>query len=267
MNSEHSSDSTVNDITRRQMLRHGGLALFGAALPGIAGAAERTKAGKRGRPASADGDGDDDPVEAAAATANLVKQNRSPRSVQEYYVRRVREVMREADARRAALRTKADAERYAADVRARLRECYGLMPGKRRSTPALWSWTNTFQHPTQNHKKSSERKDAIDSTQIPPPTRGPTPCAGHLDRWLRAPCRQLLLRSCQRQHEQFRHIGLAVEHARSRVREWKNLRLGRCHLPSRRISRIADGDRHSRQRQRHDSSPERPQSQAEEAHV
>jgi dienelactone hydrolase len=38
--------------------------------------------------------------------------------------------MREADARRAALRTKADAERYVADVRARLRQCYGPIPEK-----------------------------------------------------------------------------------------------------------------------------------------
>ncbi len=116
----------MNDFTRRQMLQRSGLALVGATLPAVVPAAERGK-----RPAAAaaagDGDGDDAPE---AASGPLVRQNRSPRSVQEYYVRRVREMTREADARRAALRTKADAERYVADVRARLRQCYGPIPEK-----------------------------------------------------------------------------------------------------------------------------------------
>lgn len=120
----------MNDLTRRQMLQRSGFALFGATLPSVVGAVEPAPAAPRAHP-SADGEGDDGPAEAAGpAPANLVRQNRSPRSVQEYYVRRVREVMREADARRAALRTKADAERYVADVRERLRPCYGPMPEK-----------------------------------------------------------------------------------------------------------------------------------------
>ncbi len=118
----------MNDLTRRQMLRHSSLALVGAALPVIAASAERGK--RPGGPAApADGDGDDAPP-TAVDPKTLVQQNRSSRSVQEYYVRRVREVTREADARRAALKTKADAERYVADVRARLRECYGPIPEK-----------------------------------------------------------------------------------------------------------------------------------------
>lgn len=111
------------------MLQRSSLALFGATLPSAAIAAERAKAAPRTRPAG-DADGDDDPTEATGTLSGLVRQNRSPRSVQEYYVRRVREVMREADARRAALRTKADAERYVAEVRRRLRECYGPVPEK-----------------------------------------------------------------------------------------------------------------------------------------
>src|SRR3954466_15119763 len=119
----------MNDLTRRQMLRHGSLALVGAALPLIAAGAERPKKGGGGARPPTDGDGDDNPAEAAPA-GPLVQQNRSSRSVQEYYVRRVREVTRQADARRAALKTKADAERYVAEVRARLRECYGPIPEK-----------------------------------------------------------------------------------------------------------------------------------------
>lgn len=115
----------MNNLTRRQLLQRSGLALFGVTLSSIAGAAVRPAS----RP-SADAEGDDSAADATTDIKGLVRQNRSPRSVQEYYVRRVREVMREADARRAALRTKADAERYVEDVRARLRQCYGPIPEK-----------------------------------------------------------------------------------------------------------------------------------------
>lgn len=121
----------MNDLPRRQFIQRSGLALLGATLPSLAGAAERAKGAKGGRGPQVAGDGDDDnPINEVVDLKSLVRQNRSPRSVQEYYVRRVREVMREADARRAALRTRADAERYIADVRARLRECYGPIPEK-----------------------------------------------------------------------------------------------------------------------------------------
>lgn len=111
-------------VTRRRMIHQSGLALFGATLPSIA-----TAAGRAERPPTAEAEGDESPAD-AISSGPLVALNRSPRSVQEYYVRRVREVMREGDARRGALRTKADAERYVADVRERLRRCFGPMPGK-----------------------------------------------------------------------------------------------------------------------------------------
>jgi len=50
--------------------------------------------------------------------------------VQEYYVQRVRAVEREANARRAALRTRADAERYVTEVREKIRRCFGPLPEK-----------------------------------------------------------------------------------------------------------------------------------------
>ena len=106
------------------MLQRSGFALFGAAMPSAMGADVRA------RP-STDDEGDDPPSSAAGSEpGGLARHNRSPRSVQEYYVRRTREVMQEADARRAALRTKADAERYVADVRERLGKCFGPMPEK-----------------------------------------------------------------------------------------------------------------------------------------
>src|SRR5690606_22046978 len=55
---------------------------------------------------------------------------RFPRMMQEYFVRRVREVEAAAEKRRAALRTKSDAETYVRDVRARIAQSFGPWPEK-----------------------------------------------------------------------------------------------------------------------------------------
>lgn len=68
-------------------------------------------------------------VKAAPAPA-LEPLNRFPRTVHEYFVERVREVERAADQRRAALRTKEDAEAYVRDVRAKIQQCFGPWPEK-----------------------------------------------------------------------------------------------------------------------------------------
>lgn len=48
--------------------------------------------------------------------------------VHEYYVRRVRSMMGERAARFAQVQTKADAERYVLDVRAKVRQCFPALP-------------------------------------------------------------------------------------------------------------------------------------------
>lgn len=63
-------------------------------------------------------------------SAALPPLNRFPRMVQEYMVGRVREVERAADQRRAALRTKDDAEGYVRDVREKIQQCFGPWPEK-----------------------------------------------------------------------------------------------------------------------------------------
>ncbi|MBP7140878.1 MAG: acetylxylan esterase [Opitutaceae bacterium] len=107
-------------LTRRKLLRNASLATAGSLLFRATGesqvAAEPAK-----RPVA---------VAAAAPKAPLAPFNRFPRAVQEYYVQLIRAVEREADARRAALRTKADAERYVADVREKIRRCFGPFPDK-----------------------------------------------------------------------------------------------------------------------------------------
>lgn len=66
----------------------------------------------------------------AAEVQALEPLNRFPRMMQEWLVDRVREVETAADARRAALKTKADAEAYVRDVKERIRRCMGSLPEK-----------------------------------------------------------------------------------------------------------------------------------------
>lgn len=68
--------------------------------------------------------------QAAATAAALAPLNHFPRMVQEYFVARVREIAKQADARRAALKTKADSEAYVQDVRRKIAECFGPWPQK-----------------------------------------------------------------------------------------------------------------------------------------
>lgn len=82
-----------------------------------------------GAPAPAAGGADAAP-QATAASAALAPLNRFPRSVQEYFVARVKEIARQGDQRRAALKTKADAEAYVQDVRRKIAECFGPWPQK-----------------------------------------------------------------------------------------------------------------------------------------
>ncbi len=70
------------------------------------------------------------PKKAAPTPSGLTPFNRFPRAVQEYYVRRVREVEKTGNARRAGLRTKADAEAYVREVRAKIAQCFGALPSK-----------------------------------------------------------------------------------------------------------------------------------------
>ena len=65
---------------------------------------------------------------AQSAPDEIEPLNRFPRMMQNYLVRRVREIEAAANERRASLKTKADAEAYVLDVRRRIRECFGPNP-------------------------------------------------------------------------------------------------------------------------------------------
>ncbi|HSJ03070.1 MAG TPA: acetylxylan esterase, partial [Verrucomicrobium sp.] len=62
------------------------------------------------------------------AAAALPPLNRFPRMMQEWLVGQVREAEARGNARRAALKTKADAEAYVVSVRERIRQCFGPEP-------------------------------------------------------------------------------------------------------------------------------------------
>jgi len=114
-------------ISRRQLLRNAGLATAGGVLFRATGES-LVAAEPAGKP--------------AATAAPLAPFNRFPRAVQEFYVQKVCAAEREADARRAALRTREDAERYVADVREKIRRCFGPYPEK---TPLNARVTRTHQ--------------------------------------------------------------------------------------------------------------------------
>lgn len=63
--------------------------------------------------------------------------NRFPRMVQEFFVEQVRRAEEQGNVRRAALKTKADAEAYVTWVRARIQECFGPWPEKTPLNPRI----------------------------------------------------------------------------------------------------------------------------------
>lgn len=110
-------------FTRRQVLQGAGLTLLGAALPATAPG--------QAAPLAEGEEGDASPrARVAPPVPDTSRLNRYARAVQDYYIRRVRDVEQAANARRAALRTRADAERYIADVRERFQRAFGPFPEK-----------------------------------------------------------------------------------------------------------------------------------------
>jgi len=77
------------------------------------------------------------PAAEKPATAELAPLNRFPRMVQEYFVQQVRQAERTADEVRAALKTKADAEKYVETVRRKIRESFGPLPEKTPLNPRV----------------------------------------------------------------------------------------------------------------------------------
>ena len=73
----------------------------------------------------------------AGAAAEIAPLNRFPRMVQEYFVEQVRAVETLAEKRRAGLQSKADAEAYVKEVRAKIQQCFGPWPEKTPLNPRV----------------------------------------------------------------------------------------------------------------------------------
>jgi cephalosporin-C deacetylase-like acetyl esterase len=110
--------ASIPDPSRRAMLQTAGLGLLGASLLGPT-ASSAADAAKRATKASA-----------KAASGPLVPLNRFARMMQEYYVGRLREVERAGNARRAGIRSRADAEGYVQEVRQKIQSAFGPWPEK-----------------------------------------------------------------------------------------------------------------------------------------
>ncbi|MFV1967348.1 MAG: alpha/beta hydrolase family protein [Pirellulaceae bacterium] len=73
----------------------------------------------------------------AMGQEDLQPLNRFPRMVQEYFVRQVREAEARGQRERAKLKTKADAEAYVSNVRAKIRLCFGPEPPRTPLKPQI----------------------------------------------------------------------------------------------------------------------------------
>ena len=107
--------STVPHTSRREFLRVAGLGLAGPSLVRGILTAHATAA---------------EPASKAAAVPGLPPLNRFPRMMQDWLASRVREIDAKGNERRAALKTKADAEAYVQWAKERIRECFGPEPEK-----------------------------------------------------------------------------------------------------------------------------------------
>lgn len=76
-------------------------------------------------------------AKASSGGSSLEPLNRFPRMVQEYFVRAVRRVENQANARRATLKTQADAEAYVRDVREKIQQSFGPWPERTPLKPRI----------------------------------------------------------------------------------------------------------------------------------
>ena len=118
---------SIPDPSRRALLQKTGLGLLGVSLlrPTSTSAADASKA-KSAKAAST-----------AKSATGLSPLHRFSRMMQEYYVARVREIERAANARRAKIHSRADAEGYVREVREKIQSAFGPWPEKTPLNPRI----------------------------------------------------------------------------------------------------------------------------------
>jgi dienelactone hydrolase len=118
----------MKPLSRRDLLKSSGTGLIAASLAGLGAAPSAVAAAAAAKTAAAAKKQPDGP---------LTPLNRFGRMMQEYYVTRLREVEKTAATRRAALRTKADAEGYIREVRGKIQQSFGAFPEKTPLNPRV----------------------------------------------------------------------------------------------------------------------------------
>jgi dienelactone hydrolase len=108
------SNRLTAGVSRRTMLQYIGLGLAGWSSLGWLATPDVLSA----------------PTEKTLSEPALEPFHRFPRMVQEYFVRRVRQIEQNANQRRAAVRSKRAARAYVHEVRQRIQECFGPWPEK-----------------------------------------------------------------------------------------------------------------------------------------
>ncbi|VTT99700.1 Uncharacterized protein OS=Chthoniobacter flavus Ellin428 GN=CfE428DRAFT_1820 PE=4 SV=1: AXE1 [Gemmataceae bacterium] len=133
--------------------------------------------------------------QAPQAPATLPPLNRFPRMVQEFYVEQVRAAEKKGAELRAALKTKADATTYVADVREKIAKCFGPFPAK---TPLNAKVTGTLDRDAYTVEKvvfeSRPQFFVTANLYLPKGAKGPRPgvvgSCGHSDDGKAAPAYQ-----------------------------------------------------------------------------
>ena len=149
---------------------------------GVLGCTGLEASGLRAQAPGRNQDQDDEPSRPAAANATTnaavaPPYNRFPREVHEYYVRRVREIEQAANARRAALRTRTDAESYVRDVRIRIAKCFGPFPERTPLNPRITAVHKRDGYQIENVIFDSRPGFPVTANLYLPTNRtGPLPC-------------------------------------------------------------------------------------------
>ena len=115
------------NLTRRSLLLHAGTGLLGAAVSPLAAAAD-TKSKSTKSPS---------PKAAAVPPTDLAPLNRFPRMMHDWFLSQIAAQERTTEARRAALRTRADAEAFIRERAGKVQRCFGPLPPKTPLNPRI----------------------------------------------------------------------------------------------------------------------------------
>ena len=123
-----------SSLTRRALLQQGALGLIGAAVAPIAVAAAAASPSAKADPKAKS---PKTSLTTVAGAAELVPLNRFPRMMHDFFLQRITGQERATEAKRATLRTRADAEAFVRERAASVKQCFGPLPPKTPLNPRI----------------------------------------------------------------------------------------------------------------------------------